>query len=176
MLAPVENAPPVVSDIAAPGMVLAGKAYEPADCSLSPFQIAVEEVYGDAAGGPQGVLCGGVDGGSGIAERGLPETAFAGRHVQVALLYRERGGVRGQFAAPVSSGVIHACSHSDGRLGFEPVTVQIGNAGPGVPEGDSQVNDIAFLVEQGVAVAGFEYSPVGELDLFVRVVATSDHE
>ena len=166
----------MVGDIATPGMVLAGKAYEPADCSLPPLQIAVEEVNGDAAGGPQGVLCGGVDGGIGVAERCLPETAFARRHVQVTLLHREHGGVRGHIAAPVSSGVVRACSQSDGRLGFEPVTVQIGNAGSGVAEGDSQVDDSTFLVEQGVAVAGFEYSPVGELDLFVRVVATSDHE
>ena len=128
----------MVGDIAAPGMVLAGKAYEPADGSLSAFQIAVEEVYGDAAGGPQGVLSGGVNGGSGIAQGSLPETAFARRHVQVALLYREGGGVRGRFAAPVSSGVVRACSHLDGRLGFEPVTVQIGNAGSGVPEGTAR--------------------------------------
>ncbi len=61
------RAPPVMSDIAAPGLLRTGEADETGDRSLAAFHVAVEEVDGEPPERLECVQRGGVYGGAGVA-------------------------------------------------------------------------------------------------------------
>ena len=90
---------------------------------MSVFEVAVEQVDGEAPAGVVGLMGCGVGRVRWVAQGGLPESGVVCSDVEVALLLGEAGRVGGLAAAAVSGGAERVGLDPVGWLGFESVAL-----------------------------------------------------
>ena len=124
----------MVCGVAVPSTDWIRKDHEPGHRWLAILQVPIKEVDGEASKAPVRLFRTHENWVDRVAQRGLPEPGFPGRHVQVALLVGKCGRIRSWVAAPVARRPERVSPDAVRGFGLKSIGPQMCDAGASVAE------------------------------------------